>query len=258
MDKHRLSNRHMNLLQNQRANILLDAYNYWYEVASAETKEMVEHAHRIRYKVYCCENKFESSEDHRNNMEIDEYDVRSAHCLLTDRSNNQIVGTVRMILPDINALDSSFPVQQFCSRQLICERKIPLATTAEVSRFAISRVFRYRTLEGIRAPSVPVDKEVLEPFITLGLIRGLVQMSLDHGITDWFAVMEPSLIRLLSRFSIHFKPLGALIEYHGKRQPSHIKVKDMLYDVYRHKYEIWQVITNNGEIFSQRSQLQSC
>jgi len=236
----------MNLLQNQRANILLDAYNYWYEVASAETKEMVEHAHRIRYKVYCCENKFESSEDHRNNMEIDEYDVRSAHCLLTDRSNNQIVGTVRMILPDINALDSSFPVQQFCSRQLICERKIPLATTAEVSRFAISRVFRYRAPERARDSSFPVDKEVLEPFITLGLIRGLVQMSLDHGITDWFAVMEPSLLRLLSRFGICFTPIGPLIEHHGFRQPCHANVSTLLERVRQEHFDLWEFVTESS------------
>jgi len=259
MDTSRLTSRQKILLHDLPPDIrLVDAYNYWYEVVPAETKEMLELVHRIRFQVYCNENKFESPENHRNNMEIDEYDFRSAHCLLIDRSNNQAAGTVRLILPDGNALATCFPTQQFCSRRLIHERKIPLATTAEVSRFAISRVFRNRAPERAGSCAFPVDRQALAPFITLGLIRGLVQMSLDHGITDWFAIMEPSLLRLLARFSIYFKPLGALIDYHGKRQPSHIRVNNLLDDVYRNKLEIWQVITNNGVILPQHQRLQSC
>jgi N-acyl amino acid synthase of PEP-CTERM/exosortase system len=259
MDTSRLTIRQKILLHDLPTDIrLVDAYNYWYEVVPAETKEMLELVHRIRYQVYCNENKFEPSENHRNNMEIDEYDFRSAHCLLIDRSNNQAAGTVRLILPDGNALATCFPTQQFCSRQLIYGRKIPLVTTAEVSRFAISRLFRNRVPERAGSSAFPVDRQALAPFITLGLIRGLVQMSIDHGITDWFAVMEPSLLRLLARFSIYFKPLGALIDYHGKRQPSHIRVNNLLDDVYRDKLEIWQVITNNGEILTQHQRQQSC
>jgi len=238
---------------------LVDAYNYWYDVISAETDELLELAYRLRYQVYCCENQFESAEDNPGNREIDEYDFkdRSVHSLLIDRSTDLVAGTVRIILPDANALDACFPTQQFCSRQLLSERKIPLATTAEVSRFAISRIFRNESPGDATYTDFPVDRQALAPYLTLGLIRGLIQMSLDHGITDWFAVMEPALLRLLSRFGIYFKPLGSLINYHGMRQPSHIKVNDLLVEAYRDKFDIWQVLTNNGRIFSQR-QRQVC
>ena len=186
----------------------------------------------------------------RIGREIDEYDSRSVHSLLIDRSNNSVAGTVRIIFPDVKKLDNCLPIQQFCSRQLILDRKIPLRTTAEVSRFAISKTFRNGSPESNDHVTYPVDRQALAPYITLGLIRGLIQMSLEHGITDWFAVMEPSLLRLLARFGIYFKPIGTLIDYHGMRQPSHIRLNDLLNEVYRDKYEIWQVLTNDGQIFN--------
>jgi N-acyl amino acid synthase of PEP-CTERM/exosortase system len=229
---------------------LLDAYNHWYEVIPAETNKLLDQVYKLRYQVYCCENNFEAADAFTDGREIDEYDSRSVHSLLMDRSNNLVAGTVRIILPEANKLVSSLPVQQFCSHKLIIDRKIPLSTTAEVSRFAISKTFKNSSPEKDDHIAYPVDRKALAPYITLGLIRGLIQMSLEHGITDWFAVMEPSLLRLLARFGIYFKPIGTLIDYHGMRQPSHIRLNDLLNEVYRDKFETWQVLTNNGKIFS--------
>jgi N-acyl amino acid synthase of PEP-CTERM/exosortase system len=236
---------------------LLDAYNHWYAIIPAETNELLDQVYKLRYQVYCCENNFEAADAFMDRREIDEYDCRSVHSLLMDRSNNSVAGTVRIILPDVKKLDNCLPIQQFCSHKLILDRKIPLSTTAEVSRFAVSKTFRNSSPENNDHATYPVDRQALAPYITLGLIRGLIQMSLEHGITDWFAVMEPSLLRLLARFGIYFKPIGSLIDYHGMRQPSHIRLNDLLNDVYHDKYEIWQVLTNNGKIFSQR-QRQIC
>ena len=55
--------------------------------------------------------------------------------------------------------------------------------------------------------------------LPLGLIKSCVEMSVREGMTHWAAVMEPALLRLLTRLGIHFNPLGSLVEYHGRRQP---------------------------------------
>jgi N-acyl amino acid synthase of PEP-CTERM/exosortase system len=235
----------------QKGGSLLDAYNHWYDVIPAESDEQLDQVYKLRYQVYCRENNFEAADAFTDRREIDQYDCRSLHSLLIDRSNGTVAGTVRIILPDENIIENCLPIQQFCRQQLILGRKIPLRTTAEVSRFAISKTFRNGSPKSEDHAAYPVDRKALAPYITLGLIRGLIQMSLEHGITDWFAVMEPSLLRLLARFGIYFKPLGTLIDYHGMRQPSHISLSDLLNEVYRDKHDIWQVLTNNGQIFEQ-------
>src|SRR5512139_2808046 len=88
---------------------LNDAYNHWYEVISADTQEHLDLVYKLRYQVYCCENKYEESDAYQDCMEIDEYDCRSAHSLLIDRSNGSIVGTVRIILPELTAFDKCIP-----------------------------------------------------------------------------------------------------------------------------------------------------
>ena len=80
-------------------------------------------------------------------------------------------------------------------------------------------------------------------------MRAIVQMSLEYGITDWLAVMEPSLLRLLSRFGIDFAPLGPLVNYHGLRQPSHANVGRMLDQVYKERFDLWEFVTEPGTLW---------
>ena len=56
-------------------------------------------------------------------------------------------------------------------------------------------------------------------YITIGLIRGSLEICRDHDIQYVCAVMERSLIRLLGRLGFVFEHIGGLIEYHGARQP---------------------------------------
>jgi N-acyl amino acid synthase of PEP-CTERM/exosortase system len=83
--------------------------------------------------------------------------------------------------------------------------------------------------------------------IILGLMRALVQMSMDYGITDWLAVMEPSLLRLLARFGIDFTPLGPLVEYHGLRQPCHVNFDRLLEQIRQNHFYLWEFVTESTE-----------
>ena len=84
------------------------------------------------------------------------------------------------------------------------------------------------------------------PLMSLGLIQTLVRMSARHGITHWCALMEPKLLRMLAAMAIHFKPLGAPVEYHGLRQPCYCHVPTVLDRVRRDRPMFWQILTDAG------------
>jgi N-acyl amino acid synthase of PEP-CTERM/exosortase system len=125
-------------------------------------------------------------------------------------------------------------------------------SAAEISRFAISK--ECRKLSGPAGTSKAgwygelsaVERSYLIPTITLGLFKATVQMSFEHGITDWYAVMEPSLLRLLTRFGIYFQPLGPVVQYHGLRQPCHANIDKLLETAQLARYDVWDFVTNGG------------
>jgi len=92
------------------------------------------------------------------------------------------------------------------------------------------------------------EAERLIPHITVGLITIALRLAFVHGITHVCAVMEPALLRLLSRFAIRFKPLGAQVEYHGWRQPCYTTVAAMLSEIELERHQIWETITENGHL----------
>ena len=112
----------------------------------------------------------------------------------------------------------------------------PPRNTAELSRFAISKQFRRRRGEeryadvGFGDPTMSVvEAEIrLMPFISLGLIRGMFGICLEHRITHLAAVMEPPLIRILNRLGLHFMPIGGIVMHHGLRQPCFAVLDDLV------------------------------
>jgi N-acyl amino acid synthase of PEP-CTERM/exosortase system len=85
--------------------------------------------------------------------------------------------------------------------------------------------------------------------LQLGLIRSCVEMSVREGITHWAAMMEPALLRLLTRLGIHFNPLGPLVDHHGRRQPCWVDLDVMLRRVFNERPDVWDVITDGGRLW---------
>jgi N-acyl amino acid synthase of PEP-CTERM/exosortase system len=112
----------------------------------------------------------------------------------------------------------------------------PILKLAKVSRFCVSRDFKRKQKES--ATLTGSDDQLTEDYIederraflhiTIVLIECLIKMSAEHDIEYWFAVIEPSLPRFLSKLGIHFIEIGSLTDYHGKRQPSLIKINNLL------------------------------
>lgn len=232
----------------------LNLYRRYFEtvVVEGENDELRDAAFRLRYQVYCIENHFEDPADNPNGREHDSYDERALHCLLLHLPSHTWAGTVRLILPDIAAPERSFVLQQVCTDAMIADPKqFPVLEMAEISRFCISKGFRKRQGDRLfpqsNEPRDRQDERRVIPNMTLGLIEGLVRLSLDKDIHYWCAVMEPGLLRLLARLGIHFEDIGPLVDYHGRRQPCFIKLDTMLKQVRAERPDVWDIVTEGGE-----------
>lgn len=232
---------------------LVDVYSHWFESVLADSPERRAEAFRLRYQVYCVENPFEDPADNPSGEETDHYDAHSSHSLLIHRPSGMVAGTVRLVLPLPDDLDDSFALQRVCHEPLLRDRKqFPILRMAEISRFCVSKDFRRRRGDGLYPnihdpePRSAAEERRVIPHMTLGLIESLVRMSVRHGVTYWCAVMEPTLLRLLTRTGIHFDPIGPLVDYHGRRQPCFIKLSTLLTRVARERPDVWEVLTDRG------------
>jgi N-acyl-L-homoserine lactone synthetase len=204
-----------------------------FTIEMVNSPEQLREVFRLRHQVYCVERGYEPGDD---GEEVDEFDGRSKHVLLRHTADGEVVGTVRVIAPDRGNLGDSFPMQRLCDPQLLSH--LPLPTTGEVSRFALSKLRR------MSCPDVML--------LRLALVRGLVQLSSEMGITNWMAVMERSLLRLNERNAIFFDRIGPVVSYHGIRQPAVTELASMLAHVRAEQFPTWEFLTANGEWFSER------
>ncbi len=193
-------------------------------------------AFRLRYQVYCRERGFEPGE---GGLETDAYDETSVHVLVRHRPTGQAIGTVRLVIPTWKGPNSKLPMELVTDIPRL--RALPRARIAEVSRFAMSKE--------LRAASAS-----LGGLARFALIRAIVQLSGAMRLTHWCALMEPKLLRLLAMSGIYFKPVGALVEHHGLRQPCYVGLAEMLERVRIEKPAVWEFITDGGKLWEEDQQ----
>jgi N-acyl amino acid synthase of PEP-CTERM/exosortase system len=233
-----------------RFRALPEIYDSHFDLLRADSPELLDRAYQIRYQVYCVENPFLDPIENRNGRETDADDDRSAHLLLIHRQSGEALGTARVIFPDATNVRPLPMERTLDSEGKRVFRQLPRQTTGEVSRFAVCKSFRRRRGEeryaDIGFNSTQTRSSLAEqramPFITFGLLRGIIGICLENGITHVAAVMEPTLIRLLKRFGIDFQLAGSLIEYHGLRQPCMTCVEDVIEKAHRQDSLFWQYL----------------
>lgn len=236
-----------------------NGFGKYFETVAADTEELRREVYKLRYQVYCLETHFENSDDFPDGLEKDNYDESSKHYLIRHISSGQFAATTRLILPDPAAPDRPFAMEEHCEihpEHIIS--KTQRATAAEVSRFCVSKNFKRRqgesgTLAGISderpAPSFSQEERRTFPDITLALISCLVRLSMQHNISDWYAVMEPAFIRFLTHLGIYFTVIGARVDYHGPRDPCKIHLPYMLDCVKEKELRVWNMLTNCGRFW---------
>lgn len=234
---------------------LVTDYNMLFNVIAADTPALLEECFKLRYQVYCLETEFEDKTQFANCLEKDVYDDRSVSSLLIHKRTGMVAGTVRLILPPSEALPDPLPVFNISSDLAgLSEQVIPRRTTAEISRFSISKKFRQRHYDthipGLEENIGGVNNaNRVIPHITLGLMKAIVRMSVENNISHWSVVIEPTLQRLLRKLGIYFIPVGKMVEYHGRRKTLYNEISVLLDRMYETHYEIWSVVTDYGQLW---------
>ena len=218
----------------------------------ADTTELQREAYRLRYQVYCLEHNFEDPAQNPDGLERDHFDEHAVQGVLLHRATQTVVGTVRLVLHEPGSPEGCLPFHQVCQEPPVHVRDLlPLESTFELSRFAISKFYRRRIGDdGVDKPSAETARII--PHITLGLMTVALQIGIANGIEHVCAIMEPSLLRLLGRFGFHFVTLGRAVWYHGWRQPVYANVGSLLRGVRIERPEIWGVITDRGRLWPAR------
>lgn len=235
----------------------------YFDLAMDPEPGVVDEAARLRYQVYCIENNFEDASRCHDGREVDEYDSRSVHSIVRHRKLGITAASVRLVLSDRECPEAPFPIEKNCAASLQYGAWIPIGVprncVAEISRFAVSKQFKRRLGESGHPAGVGPDTERyvnpdisrgrVIPHLILGLFAAIVKMSAEHHITHWYAVMDVSLLRLLSRFGISFRPMGGLVDYHGLRQPCFGNVDEVLAGIWEKRPDIWRLITADGTVW---------
>lgn len=203
----------------------------------ALTGPQLEDALRLRYRVYCEETGFEDPVQFPDGMERDHYDSHSLQMLVRHRPTGIVVGAVRLIMPCWWESSWSFPFEAVCTHAgggpLDQPIDGPRHDTAEVSRFAVSRnalaAIQRRDVDRWEGPVESCDDPRRPPqLVALGLIALLFGISGEYGINRWYAMMEASLARHLSKLGIDFHRIGPPVEHRGKRYPMMARVDNLL------------------------------
>lgn len=210
-----------------------------------------ERTYRLRYQVYCVDNDFEPAAHHPRGRETDAYDDQSVHCLLVYRDKDNDVGTARLILPCKKEADRPLPTPQICASGVLAahSHRIPANSTAELSRFAVPKARRRPRVTSTEGGSSRDLISHTTSSISLGLMRGVVAMAHANGITHLYALMDPALLRMLRRLSIHFEKLGPAVDFHGPRQPCFCDLGQLLRTTRIERPDVWAILTARGMLW---------
>ena len=227
---------------------------------SAVRPQDVQAAFKLRYQVYCLDRGFENAESCPGGLEQDRFDDHALHCLLRERVSATPIGTVRLVRPGATPTwFAELPLAEYAPQEAIEEiMRLPAGSTAEVSRFAITRsareilhdIDRPKLSEGSDPTAQGTLGDRLLPYMSLGLIRGLVRLSAEHGVTHWSLAAEPSLLRRLRNFGLHFQNAGPLVEHRGLRQICYARVSDLFERAREERPDFWDVMTVGGFLVS--------
>lgn len=205
-----------------------DWFQQLFELTPALEPASLEQVFRVRHEVYCRDLGWEP--ERVDELESDEFDRHSLHCLLRRFGTGEPVGCTRLILARPEDPLYPFPFEDACSDTL--ERgefdplRLPRDAIGEVSRLAVVSSYRQRRGESQVASSVTDDDFGARgpnsrfPFIPVSLYLGAAAMARRAGVEYVFVLTEPRLASHFVRIGFDIRPVGGPIEHRGTRVPS--------------------------------------
>ena len=206
---------------------LVDTFERYFDVSFCDTEALLLETQRLRYEVYCREFGFEREEDCPGGLETDSFDAQALHCLIRHRVSAEIAGCVRLVHLADGSRQTRLPVATYCNAALEGAdphpNDLPADEVCEISRLAVSAGFRRRLSEqetqlgNIDATDVDAANARSFPLLAVALFMAARFMMLHCARPHVFTTMEPRLARMLERTGLHFRRLGPVVDYHGRR-----------------------------------------
>jgi N-acyl amino acid synthase of PEP-CTERM/exosortase system len=231
-------NRMGNTELGKRKNNLVEEFLRYFDVAIATSATQKQAVYRIRYRVYCEEFQYEPLDAFPDELEIDEFDAQSSHCLITNKSSGIPAGCVRLVSPTRIEGGGQLPLERYCKDSLdsgiLDELNRDRTTICEISRLAVDGAFRKRPEEKAtrfgEVDGVNLNKREQRTFSVIANVCFLAATALTviEAKNNVYAMMEPFLPRMLKRSGINCRRAGSDIEYHGVRAPYFITSQSAL------------------------------
>jgi N-acyl amino acid synthase of PEP-CTERM/exosortase system len=208
-------------------------FRQYFEIVPAVTDAWRDDVYSIRHEVYCEQLKYEP--ERADKRESDQYDAQSQHVLLRScTAEKRLVGCGRVIFTRPDDPSAKLPFEITCDkvldRSIVDPSKLPRETIAEVSRLAVSGMYRRR--KGEQNESIPLNSEEARfPYIPMSLFLGTIAVGDRLGIEKLFLFTEKRLLEHFIKIGFVIKPIGDPIEHRGLRVPSMIDVKPLIQEM---------------------------
>ena len=243
---------------------------YWktFEIVRANTDEQKRKAFRLRYKVFAEENGFVDPAAYPDGLECDRFDDHAVHFLLVHRVSGEVAGTLRLVLPGVQAPLTSFEMQKHCDHPLLqIENRV--MGMCEISRFCMASRFRKRDRDGRmlpayydqdsvdaqgRASKMPVFKRRI-PFAPIGLLMAAFEVALDHGITDCITAYELDQLYTFNRLGIDYRILGPRLYNLGETQPLVLNIRTALDGMAEINPECFEIASDKGRLLTRAREM---
>jgi N-acyl amino acid synthase of PEP-CTERM/exosortase system len=225
-------------MKNESMLSIVENFERYFKVEIALTEAQQKQVYGVRYRVYCEEFKYEAVDLFPDQLEVDEYDQFSRHCLIVHRETGLTAGCVRMVPALGDILQAPLPLEKYCAssidKECIDNLSLDRQTVCEISRLAVDGAFRRRTGENltrfgkIEGLHFSIQEQRTFSLIAVACFLAATALTEMDKRTNVFAMMEPFLPRLMDRSGIHFQRVGRDIDYHGIRAPYFITTQSAL------------------------------
>ncbi|MFC0337695.1 N-acyl amino acid synthase, PEP-CTERM/exosortase system-associated [Kushneria avicenniae] len=217
-----------------------------YNIIFAITEEEKKRVYSLRHDVYCEELGFEPVNTSEG-IEKDPFDGSALHCLIEKRASGQAVGCARIVLPS-DTMESPFyrmPLELKFSSLFESGEHHPDSfqrrDICEISRVAI--LGDVRKAKSVRASTQESPQSVrTASLLKAGLFLSVLALGKISGRRYGFAMMEPSLARLLSYSGFRFSRISQYLEFNGKRAIYYSDWKEAVGQLCPEMYELYEYI----------------
>lgn len=213
-----------------------EGYRKHFEVVPALSDALRMHNYRIRHQVYCKELGFQPSRT--DQIEKDDYDAHSVHCLVRAVATHSFVGCARIVLANPGNPKASLPFEKAFAAPLrgpFDPGRQDRLRIGEISRLAV--IGQYRRREGERDSPFPVsddfggDEGLRLPYMTLGLYLAMIALAQWKGLETLYMLADSSLANSIARLGIELNPIGPALERTGGRFPCVLPINEVLADL---------------------------